>query len=318
MSKAKEFDRSVCFTYFGNYDRQIKNIEKQFGLEQAYKVQTAIIEYGLYGFLPEDPMTRIMLGETTIDLIDSSQQRRENGFGGDKAKTQKVIDYFKEHPNATQDEIAKATNVSKGKVNKVLKALREEKKEVPSVNDIVPDSDNDIDTDNGNDTDSMTVTVTATAHTKKDAVPASKTTTATTASLSYEDKVRVMEMFAEYVAPKDIMAVTGFTARQVNSAIDEYRNNGDKIPKDPKRKVEFPTTDGIPYSIDLDECTIDDSPEGLQDLYEVLTDPVEECCCEPHFTAKWIKDTFGFDVEKNYEPHVKEDPFAWAYRSNAK
>ena len=44
----KEFDRSVCFSFFEDYCQHVENVEKEFGIETAYKVIMAIVKYGLY------------------------------------------------------------------------------------------------------------------------------------------------------------------------------------------------------------------------------------------------------------------------------
>lgn len=79
-------------------------------------------------------------------------------------KSKLVTDYYHDHPESGQNEIAKMTGVSKGKVNKVLKKLKEE--EQSSNVNCHSDTDNGNDNDNDNDNDSMTVTVTVTDHTE--------------------------------------------------------------------------------------------------------------------------------------------------------
>lgn len=85
-------------------------------------------------------------------------------------KSKLVTDYYRDHHESSQNEISKMTGISKGKVNKVLKKLKEEEQssDVNSGTDIDTgsNSDNDNDGDGDNDIDSMTVTVTVTDHTK--------------------------------------------------------------------------------------------------------------------------------------------------------
>lgn len=146
----KEFDRSICFTYFGNYYRQIELVKEQCGLEIAYKVYKAIVEYGLFKKEITDPKIRMLVGEATLDLIENSQKKRENGFGENIEQTQTIIDYNREHPEASQREIARVTGISPGKVNKVFKKY--ELKTVKKSPNVI-----DIDSDNVNDNDSMNV-----------------------------------------------------------------------------------------------------------------------------------------------------------------
>lgn len=157
----KEFDRSICFTYFGNYYRQIELVKEQCGLEIAYEVYKAIVEYGLFKKEITDPKIRMLVGEATLDLIENSQKKRENGFGENIEQTQTIIDYNREHPEASQREIARVTGISPGKVNKVFK-----KYELKTVKKSSDDTSSDIDTVtdivNDNDYDSVSVNVNVT------------------------------------------------------------------------------------------------------------------------------------------------------------
>lgn len=149
----KEFDRSVCFSFFEDYCQHVENVEKEFGIETAYKVIMAIVKYGLYEEEPEDSKMKILVNKTILKSIDLSQKRRSRGFSGeDLEKTQKVIDYYHDHPDASQNEIAKATGISKGKVNKVIRKIKEE--ELNNSNSI------SISSSNASSNSSMTVTVT--------------------------------------------------------------------------------------------------------------------------------------------------------------
>lgn len=162
----KEFDRSICFTYFGNYDRQIELVKEQCGLETAYEVYRAIVDYGLFKKEITDPKIRMLVGEATLDLIENSQKKRENSFGENIEQTQTIIDYNREHPEASQREIARVTGISQGKVNKVfkkyeLKTIKKSSKDTDSDNV----TDNDIDDDYDNDSVNVNVNVTQ-CHTK--------------------------------------------------------------------------------------------------------------------------------------------------------
>lgn len=149
----KEFDRSVCFSFFEDYCQHVENVEKEFGIETAYKVIMAIVKYGLYEEEPEDSKMKILVNKTILKSIDLSQKRRSRGFSGeDLEKTQKVIDYYRDHPDASQNEIAKATGISKGKVNKVIRKIKEEE-----LNNSNPISSSNA---NSSSNSSMTVTVT--------------------------------------------------------------------------------------------------------------------------------------------------------------
>ena len=324
----KEFDRSVCFTYFGNYYKQVTEIEKQFGMETAYKVERAIIEYGLFKKEIDDPTIRIFVGAPTLDLIDGSQTRRANGFGEDVAKTEAVLEYYREHPQASQNEIAKATGVSKGKVNKIMKELKSGGKSSDNVsgNNVVSVSDVDIDTD----VDSMTVTGdrSTECHTEdaalKDADASAplqifekaqkrdEVCTLTDYQKAvrenedrlkkyeqemkvYKESLAVIDLFEQYIKPRDIAKQTHFNIGFVNRVIDEYKDQNYHKPEEPRkqsRKLEVPTQTGKNYTLYLDELYID--PADIAYMYKEFTNPDGEYQFQPEFTADWFKDQYDY------------------------
>lgn len=117
----KEFSRNICFTFFEDFRKTAKEIETDFGKESVADYYNAIIDYALYANEPELKGVIKYIWHTTKASIDKSIERRSNGFTKeDTEKTEKVLNYKKENPTATQREIADATGVSVGKVNKVL------------------------------------------------------------------------------------------------------------------------------------------------------------------------------------------------------
>lgn len=123
MSK-NEFNRSICFTFFEDYRKTAQELENDFGKEIVADYYNAIIDYALYGTEPELKGAIKYVWHTTKSSIDKSIQRRASGFSNSREnteQTEKVIKYKEENPNATQREIADATGISVGKVNKVLK-----------------------------------------------------------------------------------------------------------------------------------------------------------------------------------------------------
>lgn len=120
MKSNKEFDRSVCFTFFEDYRKTAKELEADFGKETVADYYNAIIDYALYTAEPELKGPLKYIWPTTKTTIDKSIDRRSNGFKENIEQTEKIIKYKKENPDATQREIAEATNTSLGKVNKVL------------------------------------------------------------------------------------------------------------------------------------------------------------------------------------------------------
>ena len=116
----KVFDRSVCFSFFGDYKQTADEIEKECGMEAALTYYKALSNYALYD--EEPALTGIVkiLWPTTKTTIDSSIKRRRSGFGEDTDKSEEILQYKRDNPDATQRVIADAVGCSLGKVNKVL------------------------------------------------------------------------------------------------------------------------------------------------------------------------------------------------------
>lgn len=136
MSKTnpKEFDRSICFTFFEDFRKTASKLERDLGKEIVADYYNAIADYSLYGVMPE--LTGILeyIWPTTQTTIDKSIENRARGFlRGNTEQTETILAYKQEHPDASQNEIAKATGISKGKVNKVIKAQ--------TVSDTIPYTD---------------------------------------------------------------------------------------------------------------------------------------------------------------------------------
>lgn len=117
----KVFDRSVCFSFFGDYKQTADEIEKEYGMEAALAYYKALSSYALYDEEPELTGVVKILWPTTRTTIDSSIKRRRSGFGEDTAKTEEILQYKKDNPEASQRNVAEAVGCSPGKVNKVLK-----------------------------------------------------------------------------------------------------------------------------------------------------------------------------------------------------
>lgn len=331
MASEKEFNRSVCFTFFEDYLQHVENVEKEFGVETAYEVLITIAKYGLYKELPKDNKMKILVNSTILKSLDLSQDRRAKGFKGeDTEKTQAVIDYYRDHPDASQNEIAEATGISKGKVNKVLQRLR---KEEENENNNSYSSSNTTSTSytdatasstanavaNANSGVTATVTGSAASHTADATLNEAYASTTqqqdeTEKELTYEEKlekykrdmitykesIQVMELFRKHMKPREIEKSTGFNILFVNMSIDEYRANGNKFPEPPEKPkniLKIPTLDGTTHEMDLDEFNPKFSCEQeAKELYKLFVDPNYDYKFEPEFTAKWFKDYYGIDV----------------------
>ena len=163
MDNKREFNRNVCFNFFESYLEQGKMIREQLGDEKCAEYFIALAEYALYQKDSEDVMIRMFITGLK-NTIDAGQSKRERGFKGkhnseDVELTNKIIEYKKEHPDESQDKIAKACNCSKGKVNKVIKRMNEEVDSHLNSNSNLNDNDN-LNLNLNLNTNSMTVTVT--------------------------------------------------------------------------------------------------------------------------------------------------------------
>lgn len=115
----KEFDRSVCFTFFESYLEGADKIADVQGKEFSYDYLTAIIRYALYQEESKDPIINAMVSALK-NTIDANQKKRASGFTKENTEqTKAIITYYQEHPEATEREVAEAVGCSNGKVNKV-------------------------------------------------------------------------------------------------------------------------------------------------------------------------------------------------------
>lgn len=138
MSENKQFDRSKCFTFFNTYRTQGKRIRERYGDKMAADFYEAIIDYGLDQKPITDDELMLLIGETLLETIDSSQKRRSRGFGENTERTKAIIELVRDNPGISQSKIASAVHCSKSTVSTALKNFREGKyKEVFDFNIII-------------------------------------------------------------------------------------------------------------------------------------------------------------------------------------
>lgn len=138
MSENKQFDRSKCFTFFNTYRTQGKRIREKYGDKMAADYYEAIIDYGLDQKPITDDELMLLIGETLLETIDSSQKRRSRGFGENTERTKTIIELVRDNPGISQSKIASAVHCSKSTVSTALKNFREGKyKEVFDFNIII-------------------------------------------------------------------------------------------------------------------------------------------------------------------------------------
>ena len=138
MSKTRQFDRSKCFTFFNTYRTQGKRIREKYGDKMAADYYEAIIDYGLDQKPITDDELMLLIGETLLETIDSSQKRRSRGFGENTERTKAIIELVRDNPGISQSKVASAVHCSKSTVSAALKNFREGKyKEVFDFNIII-------------------------------------------------------------------------------------------------------------------------------------------------------------------------------------
>lgn len=138
MSENKQFDRSKCFTFFNTYRTQGKRIREKHGDKMAANYYEAIIDYGLDQKPITDDELMLLIGETLLETIDSSQKRRSRGFGENTERTKAIIELVRDNPGISQSKVASAVHCSKSTVSAALKNFREGKyKEVFDFNIII-------------------------------------------------------------------------------------------------------------------------------------------------------------------------------------
>lgn len=138
MSDNKQFDRSKCFTFFNTYRTQGKRIREKYGDKMAADYYEAIIDYGLDQKPITDDELMLLIGETLLETIDSSQKRRSRGFGENTERTKAIIELVRDNPGISQSKIASTVHCSKSTVSTALKNFREGKyKEVFNFNIII-------------------------------------------------------------------------------------------------------------------------------------------------------------------------------------
>ena len=119
----KEFDRGKCFTFFASYRKQGERIKKILGPEKALEYYEAVIDYGLYA-KPIDNNLLLYVGDTLLETIDSSQEKRSRAFNENMTVTRSILETVRDHPEYSQNQVAQELQISKGKVNKVLTKYR--------------------------------------------------------------------------------------------------------------------------------------------------------------------------------------------------
>lgn len=266
MKQEKEFDRSICFTFYNDFHEQIMDVKRDFGVEQAFEVYEAIANYGLYGIEIEKGLLRTLVGNTTIAKVENSQENRSKWFKGENFEQTKVVaEYMRDHPKASQRTIAAATGVGKTKVGKVQKNIRESGFEniqeyldyvvYPNINNSscsISSSDSDNYIVGEGETDQRDQSVhsnpqTETASPKPEATLPTPPTTQP--ELTYEEYTLLMDTWEASQGtgknPSDIAKELNLDVGLCNQAVTEYKLNNYTRREKPKSIIkEIPLLNG--------------------------------------------------------------------------
>lgn len=122
-TQKREFDRSICFTFFESYLEQGELVNVNLGSEVCANYFIALCRYALYQEEPQDSIIKMLITGLK-NTIDAGQNKRAKSFKGeDVDMTNKILKYKEDNPNASYRQIADALGCSKSKVGKVFSNL---------------------------------------------------------------------------------------------------------------------------------------------------------------------------------------------------
>lgn len=118
------------FVFYESVYKQVELLEKRLGKETAYDFLKAVLDFGLYGALPDEDAEILLYGfEQTITSIAAAKQRRATAIdNGKKGGRKKTIDYSKvlelKAAGTTNQAIADQMGCSVSSVEKIVAADR--------------------------------------------------------------------------------------------------------------------------------------------------------------------------------------------------
>lgn len=120
------FDRTVCFTFFGDYLAALEGIEQTNGAESAYTAFKILARFSLYGEQPDPANNPWGFAWPMVErkARDNISRRKQAIEGGDSALTKAILEYAAENPEATQQAIADALSCHRNTVGNVLRKER--------------------------------------------------------------------------------------------------------------------------------------------------------------------------------------------------
>lgn len=135
-TEKKPFDRSKRFTIYGSWMVNFTKLEK-YGVEVPYTLFKGIAEYALFGYDPDfssfesahgfdSEMLRDMMEQVYLSIrpnIDTSVKNSKANFADEQRNERElmVVNFKRDHPDASIREIELATGVPKTTVERILK-----------------------------------------------------------------------------------------------------------------------------------------------------------------------------------------------------
>lgn len=281
--KRKEFDRSVCYQHFEEFHEQIMRVKDMYGTEKAFSVYQAIAEYGLYQTEITDKELLILVGESVIRGIDRSQRKRSKSFstGENMDMTRSVIEYYLDHPDASQNKIALVVGVSKGKVNKVLQNYK-----LGKYKDI--DFNNNISDSNSHSSSISYSSVTD----DRDRL----TDHEEDADAERREIEEVLELYRKGFSYKkdnpQIQDKTGLSGQRIHYIINTYKDDKDYQHKKKVKGTSIPDINGNESGWNKEGIDID--KKDMPYLFNKFTDPNGEYKFNYNFVVDWFTE-LGWD-----------------------
>lgn len=289
----EEFDRSRCFTFFKDYHEQIMLVKTEYGIDKAFEVYEAIVNYGLYGTEITDSKLKMMMGTSTITSIENSQSKRAKCFAGEDLElSRSIILLHRDRPELSQNQIVKILKTSKGKVNKTLQKYRNGEYE-----GIIDFDDNSSSNSYSNAYASSNAysyttvdrdrTVTGSGNTESTDVAVTDGASAPNKQpieLTTEIIDLVYVLFQTGTKYDEISVKTGLNNKQIFEIIEDGKLNN-FIPPEERSKI-IPLSDGVLSQYTTDDFIIDENDKD--NMFIILTDENGDYSFHKDFVKEWF------------------------------
>lgn len=326
-----EFKRNICFSFFEDYRLVAKEIENDFGKEPVADYYNAIIDYALYEKEPNLTGVIKYVWPTTKTTIDKSIERRAIGFGkSNEDKTNAILMYLEQHPDATQREIARETGISLGKVNSVLKNTRIDSNSNSCSNSITNTNTSDererehpqnsfeaknYRVDNEFSDCSSTFTNERSFEHKNEHLNQSNQIEPTK-----ELKRKVIDLFESKNDYDKITGLTGLTGKQIYKIINDYLDNPNDYFYEPpvSKRISFINESGTESFVEVKDIQKELETKGnnIEAIEKCLKEYYEEFVkngTDKNVAEKFFRENFKYTINDGYKGEVISKPFNGIY-----